>query len=149
VPVEPLSSSQILAFRRKHGSLIPDLRRHLESKIDEALEIENEVLRFRMLDRIRDELDDRIVEAEIYLRELPTRAVARSSILKFLKFIPGLKDPIEVGQDLAQNAMTNPDFESEPLAYLAFARADFFPSRHFQPNQDGRVLLVEALSGTR
>ncbi|SCL70708.1 hypothetical protein GA0070606_5486 [Micromonospora citrea] len=147
VPTTPLDVNQIVAFRRRHGDLLPNLRRHLESKIDEALTVEDEVLRFRLLDRIRDELEDRIAEAEAYLRELPLKSVSRSSILKLLKFVPFLKDPIEAGQDAAESFRSNPNFESEPLAYLAFARATFASARRFTPKQEGDVPFVEAISG--
>ncbi|MCX4387299.1 DUF6236 family protein [Micromonospora peucetia] len=146
VPAEPLPIEQILAFRRRHGSLLPNLRRHLESKIDEALAIDNEVLRFRLLDRLRDELEDQITEAETYLRELSLNKISRSSLLKLLKVIPVLKDSIEAGQDLAENARTNPNFDAEPLAYLAFARTMFAPARHFAPSHPERFPLVEAVS---
>lgn len=146
-PAEPLPIDQVLAFRRKHGSLLPDLRRHLESRIDEALAIDDEVLRFRLLDRVRDELEDQIAEAEAHLRELPLKAVSRSSLLKILKFIPGLKDPIENLQDLAGSARSNPNFSVEPLAYLAFARTTFAPAPRFKPSPTEGIPLVEAVSG--
>lgn len=147
VPTTPLDVKHIVAFRKRHGDLLPNLRRHLESKIDEALTVEDEVLRFRLLDRIRDELEDQIAEAEAYLRELPLKSVSRSSILKMLKFVPFLKDPIEAGQDVAESLRSNPNFESEPLAYLAFARATFAPARRFTPKQVEDISLVEAISG--
>ncbi|MEU5950371.1 hypothetical protein ABZ793_33175 [Micromonospora sp. NPDC047465] len=147
VPTAPLAVNHIVDFRKRHGDLLPNLRRHLESKIDEALTVEDEVLRFRLLDRIRDELEDQIAEAEAYLRELPLKSVSRSSILKVLKFVPFLKDPIEAGQDIAESFRSNPNFESEPLAYLAFARATFAPARRFTLNQEEDISLVEAISG--
>jgi hypothetical protein len=146
VPNTPLAVDQVVAFRKRHGDLLPDLRRHLEAKIDEALAIEDEVLRFRLLDRIRDELEDRISEAETYLRELPLKAVSRSSLLKVLKFVPFLKDPVEAGQDSLESLRTNPDFETEPLAYLAFARSAFATARRFTPRQTGDLALIEAIS---
>lgn len=146
VPTEPVAVDQLVAFRKRHGGLLPDLRRHLESKIDEALAIDDEVLRFRLLDRIRDELEDQVAEAETYLRELPLKAVSRSSLLKILKFIPLLKDPIEAGQDFAEGSRTNPGFESQPLAYLAFARTTFAPARRFRPNLTDGLSLIEAVS---
>jgi len=149
VPAEPLPVDQVLAFRRKHGGLLPNLRRHLESKIDEALAIDDDVLRFRLLDRVRDELEDQIAEAEAYLREFPLKAVSRSSLLKILKFVPILKDPIETGQDLAESARGNPNFNAEPLAYLAFARATFAPASRFKPNPADGIPLIETVSRMR
>lgn len=149
VPTEALPVEQVLAFRRKHGSLLPNLRRHLESKIDDALTIDDEVLRFRLLDRLRDELEDQIAEAEAYLRELPLKAVSRSSLLKILKFVPVLKDSIEAGQEFAESARTNPNFNAEPLAYLAFARATFVPAGRFKPNPAEGIPLIQAVSGIR
>ncbi|MEU1605205.1 hypothetical protein [Micromonospora matsumotoense] len=146
VPTTPLAVDQVVAFRRKHGNLLPNLRRHLEAKIDEALAIEDEVLRFRLLERITDELEDQISEAETYLRELPLKSVARSSLLKVLKFVPFLKDPIEAGQDTLESLRTNPNFETEPLAYLAFARNAFATARRFTPCQNGDLSLIEAIS---
>ncbi|WP_203711427.1 DUF6236 family protein [Asanoa siamensis] len=146
VPTEPLPASKIFEFRRKHGSLLPDLRRHLESKIDEALAIEDEILRFRLLDRVRDQLEDQVSEAETYLRELSLKRISRSSILKILTFVPFLKDPIEAGQDLAESARTNPAFDAEPLAYLAFARTAFAPGQRLVADDSARATLVEALA---
>jgi hypothetical protein len=95
---------------------------------------------------MRDELEYQISEAEAYLRELPLKSVSRSSLLKVLKFVPLLKDPIEAGQDALESLRTNPDFETEPLAYLAFARNAFATARRFTPLRAGDLSLIEAIS---
>lgn len=149
VPTTPLTAAQLSEFRRRHGDRLPALRRYLETKVDEALAIDDEILRFRMLDRIGEEVEERVVEAEAYLEEAGLRRISRSSFVRAFKFVPFLKDPIESAQDLAENMMTKPDFESEPLAYLAFARAAFVPTRLYRPQPARGVPLTEAMSDQR
>lgn len=150
VPDEVVPVDKLVKFRRKHGNLLPGLRRYIESKIDESSAIADPILRFRFMDRIEDELLQRSEEAEAYLNEQGFERVSRSSLLRVLKFIPGLKDPIENTQDIAENLRTSQGFEAEPLAYLAFARVAFGP-----PTQTYRVdpatgtPLVEAFAESR
>lgn len=142
VPEEPLPTNDILRFRRKHGGALPELRRFLESKIDEAMSIPDPVFRARFMDRIDDEVHQRTEEAIRYLHESGIRRISKSSILRVFKFIPGLKDPIETAQDLAQNLRRDAALEAAPLAYLAFARATFAPEQKYRVDpMTGRPLL--------
>ena len=125
VPDTTIPVSKLIEFRKKHGNLLPAFRRYLESKIDESLMIPDPILRSRFMDHIEDELLERTQEAEVYLQELGLQRISRSSVLRILKFIPVLKDPIETAQDLADNLRTSQGLESEPLAYLAFAHVTF------------------------
>ncbi len=127
VPETTVPVSKLIEFRNKHGDLLPAFRRYLESKIDESLMIPDPILRSRFMDRIEDELLERSQEAEVYLQELGLERISRSSLLRILKFIPVLKDPIETAQDLAESLRTSQGLEAEPLAYLAFAHVTFTP----------------------
>jgi hypothetical protein len=140
VPVE-----KIVEFRRKHGNLLPKFRRDFESKIDESLMIPDPVLRSRFMDRIEDEMLERSEEGETYLQELGLRHIGRSSLLRVLKLVPGLKNPIETTQDLAKNLQTSQDLETEPLAYLAFARAIFAPVQNYRVDPSTGMPLIEAM----
>lgn len=145
VPDEIAPVHELVDFRRRYGNLLPTLRRYIEGKIDESMSIEDPILRFRFMDRIEDELLQRSEEAEAYLNEQGFRHVSRSSLLRVLKFIPGLKDPIENAQDLAENLQTSQSLTAEPLAYLAFARAAFGPQEQsYRVNPITGRPLVEA-----
>jgi hypothetical protein len=147
VPDQVVPVHELVDFRRRHGNLLPVLRRYIESKIDESMAIEDPVLRFRFMDRIEDELLQRSEEAEAYLNEQGFERISRSSLLRVLKFIPGLKDPIENAQDLAENLQTSQDFEAEPLAYLAFARVAFGPpAQAYRVDPGTGMPLVEAFA---
>jgi hypothetical protein len=129
VPGEPIPIDEIVRFRRRHGSLLPALRRFLEARIDDALGIDDLVMRRRTLDRLHEEVEERVEQAEQYLKELPLKRVGRSSLLKLMKVIP----LVEGIQDSAESMRSHPDFEREPLAYLAFARAQFSPAPVYEP----------------
>jgi hypothetical protein len=147
VPNQVVPISKIVEFRRKHGNLLPAFRRYLESKIDESMSIADSDLRFRFLDRIEDELLQRCEEAEIYLREQGIERISRSSLLRVLKYIPVVKDLIETTQDLAENLRTSQGFEAEPLAYLAFARAQFVaPTQTYRVDPSTGIPLIEAIN---
>ena len=146
VPETAVPPEELVRFRRTHGNLLPALRRYLESRIDESFKIPDPVLRFRFVDRIEDELLQRSKEAEAYLQELGLRRIGKSSLLRVLKFIPLLKDPIETAQDLAENLRTSRGIEAEPLAYLAFARATFAPQQTYRVNPSTGMPLIEAMS---
>ena len=118
VPDTTVPVNKIIEFRKRHGSLLPAFRRYLESKIDESLMISDPILRSRFMDRIEDELLERTQEAEAYLQELGLERISRSSLLRILKLIPILKDPIETAQDLAMFATTQKAASSRlPLRY--------------------------------
>jgi hypothetical protein len=147
VPDTTVPVDKLVEFRRKHGSLLPAFRRYLESKIDESLMIPDTILRSRFMDRIEDELLQRSEQAEAYLRELGLERINRSSLLRVLKFVPGLKDPIENVQDLAENLRTSQGLEAESLAYLAFARVTFTPStQRYRVDPTTGVPLMEAFA---
>jgi hypothetical protein len=137
VPAEPIPIDEIVRFRRRHGALLPALRRFLEAKVDDALAIDDLVMRQRMLDRLHEEVEERAGQAEQYLRELPLKRVGRSSLLKLMKVVP----LVEGIQDSAESLRSHPEFEREPLAYLAFARAQFSPAPVYQPAPAGIPLV--------
>jgi hypothetical protein len=146
VPEGQLPVEEILRFRRKHGGALPELRRFLEAKIDEAMSIPDPVFRARFMDRIDDEVNQRTEEAVRYLRSSGVRRISQSSLLRVLKFIPGLKDPIETAQELAQNLRRDAALETAPLAYLAFARATFAREQEYRVDpMTGRPLLESIL----
>jgi uncharacterized protein DUF6236 len=145
VPETAVPLRKIVKFRKKHGDLLPTFRRYLESKIDEALMISDPTLRFRFLNRIEDELEQRCEEAKAYLSELGLKRVGQSSLLRVLKFVPGLKDTIETAQDLAENMRTSQALEAEPLAYLAFAHATFAPTQDYRVDPMTGIPLIAAM----
>jgi hypothetical protein len=150
VPDEVVPIHELAEFRRRHGDLLPGLRRYIESKIDESIAITDPILRSRFMDRIEDEILQRSEEAEAYLNEQGFERVSRSSLLRVLKFIPGLKDPIENAQDIAENLRTSQGFEAEPLAYLAFARVAFgSPTQTYRVDPATGVPLIEAFAEPR
>jgi len=147
VPETTVPVRRLAEFRRRHGDLLPAFRRYLESKIDESLMIQDPVLRFRFMDRIEDELLQRCEEAEAYLQELGLERISRSSLLRVLKFIPGLKGPIDTAQDLAENLRTSQGLDAEPLAYLAFAHVTFTPPvQTYRVDPTTGIPLIEAFS---
>ena len=142
VPEHGLPIEDVLRFRRKHGGALPELRRFLETKIDEAISITDPVFRARFMDRIEDEVDQRTEEAVGYLNDSGIRRISQSTLLRVCKFIPGLKDPIETAQDLAQNLRRDAALEAAPLAYLAFAHATFAREQTYRLDpRTGRPLL--------
>ena len=125
VPDGPVPVDDILRFRRKHGRLLPQLRLDLEARLDEALQIVDPDLQVRHIDRLIDEGRQRIDEARAYLRESGLRYLKDSTLVRIFKFIPGVGGPVGAAQEIAGGMVTHPDFESEPLAYLAFANERF------------------------
>lgn len=71
--------------------------------------------------------------------------MSRSPLLRVLKFVPLLKDPAGSVQDLAQDLQTAPGFETQPLAYLAFARTIFEPIRDYRVDPLTGIPLVETM----
>jgi hypothetical protein len=146
VPEGRLSVDDILRFRQRHGEALPELRRFLEAKIDEAISIPDPVFRARFIDRLDDEVNQRTEEAVEYLRASGIRRVSQSTLLRVFKFIPGLRDPIETAQDLAQNLRRDATLEATPIAYLAFARATFAREQEYRVDpMTGRPLLESVL----
>jgi len=121
VPAEPIPTEALVAFRRRHGDLLPQLRRHVEARIDEILSIDDPVMQQRLYDRIVDEFGQRLTQAAAYLRETGVRKVKKSTMLRILKAVPLLSNPVGALQDIADSMISNPEFETQPLAYLAFA----------------------------
>ena len=124
VPEDSLIVDDILSFRRRHHDALPRFRRYLEARVDEALQYGDPVLHFRALDRIAEEIEELTAQVEAYLRESGIRRIRRSGLLRILKVVPGLSGPIEAAQETAAVLATAPDVTGEPLAYLAFARAE-------------------------
>lgn len=98
------------------------------------------------MDRIEDEVNQRTEEAVGHLRASGIRRISQSTLLRVFKFIPGLKDPIETAQDLAQNLRRDAALEAAPLAYLAFAHATFAREQEYRVDpMTGRPLLESVL----
>jgi len=149
VPDEPLPSETILRFRERHGSLLPDLRRHIEERVDSLARESDEDFRFRTLERIVEEVNDQVTAAETYLREAGLRRVSRSSFLRVCKFIPAVGRYAGDARELAESLQSNADFTSKPLAYLAFARATFRPIEAYRVDPWTGVPLVEAMGAVQ
>jgi hypothetical protein len=145
VPESAVPPERIARFRKTHGHRLPEFRRYLETKIDESLIIPDPVLRARFMERIEDEVAERTNDAAAYLRELGLQRIGRSSLLRVLKFIPGVEGPIGTAQELAENLRTDHGIESHPLAYLAFARAAFAPSQNYRIDPLTGMPLIEAI----
>ncbi|MCY1139576.1 DUF6236 family protein [Actinoplanes sp. Pm04-4] len=146
VPAEPLPVEKIVKFRRQRGDLLPRLRRHIEDRVEEIYAIEDRLLKFRKLDRIREELEEQVQRAERYLGEIGCERVSRSPLIKLLKFIPGLKDPIEVGQDVAESLRKHGDVTAHTLAYLAFARVELLGEQRFTSAHERGLPLIDAIA---
>ena len=116
--------------------------------MDEVLVLDPD-LRARRLDRLEAELEDRIVEAEAYLREEGVRRLGRSSLLKVFKFLPLLKDTVEASQDFALSLSNTPEFEAKPLAYLAFANLTFVRSETYEVDPFTGMPLGAAISADK
>ena len=63
-----------------------------------------------------------------------------------MKFVPFLKDPIEAAQDLAESRRAHAQFTAEPLAYLAFARAELLPAQRYRNAHERGLPLLEAIA---
>ena len=145
VPETTISPEKIMQFRKAHGHHLPEFRRYLESRIDESLMISEPVLRARFMERIEDEVEERTAEATAYLKEQGLQRISKSSLLRVLKFIPGMGSPIGTALDLAESLRTSQDIEARPLAYLAFARAVFAPVQNYRIDPLTGMPLIEAI----
>jgi hypothetical protein len=63
VPDETPTPEQLEQFKRKYGRRLPRLRRHIEALIDTQLVSEDEVLVFRAVDRLADQIEELAGEA--------------------------------------------------------------------------------------
>lgn len=127
IPDELVPVEAIVEFRRKHEFLLPQLRVFLEDHLAMAFSIPDEGIRIRTVDRIVDEARFRIEEAKAYMQEAGFRRIKNSTVLKLLKVVPVIGDPIGKAQEISDAMLRQPQFESEPLAYLAFASETFTP----------------------
>jgi hypothetical protein len=93
-------------------------------------------MRQRHLDRMGDELQQRVEEAERYMHETLRRRVARSPLLTWAKFIPMIGRGAEAAREVADTGLMQGDFRVEPLAYLAFASTEFGPTRQLPARID-------------
>jgi len=128
VPPGPVPVGRIVAFRAKYGDLLPRLRRRLEEEVDGTAAIEDPAMQQRHIDRLADELLERTKQAEAYLSETFQRRITGSRVLRWAKFFPGLGRAADATRDVADSLVTQADFRAEPLAYLAFAHAEFGPT---------------------
>jgi Family of unknown function (DUF6236) len=127
IPDEPVPVEAIVKFRHRHASLLPELRAYLEDRLTMAFAIPDEGIRIRAVDSIVDEAQARIEQAKAYMAEAGLRRIKDSKLLAVMKVLPGVGDPIGKVQDISGALLTQPGFESEPLAYLAFASEAFVP----------------------
>lgn len=148
VPADPLPLQQVVDFRRRHGDLLPQLRQYLEDAVDQIVMIDDPVMRQRRLDRLVEEAEQRVRQAEAYLREAGVRRIARSHLLRWLKLVPAIAGPAGGIQDIAAGSLKQGDFLREPLAYLAFARTEFDTTERYQVDPMTGVPLVEAMAAT-
>lgn len=145
VPEESMSIDALLQFRMKHGSLLPRFRRYLEAQVDELNAQTDLGAGQRRIDRLAEEVDERVEQVSAYLAESGVRRVGRSSLLRWLRFIPGASTPIRNAQDLAEANLQQSHLREEPLAYLAFARKAFQPERMFPFDVHTGLPLIEAV----
>jgi hypothetical protein len=140
VPGLPPTPKQLERFRRRHGARLPSMRRHVESLIDEMGD--EEVRRFRQVDRFTEEIDELVGEAERYLGEAGLRQIRRTQLLQVLKFAPGLSAPVGATLDTAASLETASDFAQEPLAYLAFARVELRLDARYRGRAESEPLVA-------
>lgn len=145
IPDGSIDIDKIIRFRRKHAELLPQLRRYLEGKLEEALLAPDDEIQMRRVDRIVDEARERVEQARAYLEEAGFRRVRKSSLVQILKFVPLFGGSVGVGQQLAKMQEKHSEFESEPLAYLAFASERFASRPRYGPSAIGQVSLVEMI----
>jgi hypothetical protein len=139
VPTDPVPVERIVRFRERYGDLLPQLRRQLEREVDAAAGIQDPTMRQRHLDRIGDELEERVEQARRYLRETLQRRIVNSPLLRWAKFIPGIGKGAEAAREIAETGVTQGNFRVEPLAYLAFANAEFGPQPRVPPRIDPKT----------
>lgn len=149
VPAEPMGIADLLRFRARHGELLPQLRLNLEAQFDEALQVDDEDIRQRRIDRIVEEADHVAAEAQRYMAEAGFRRIERSSFLRLLKFVPLLSGPVDALQGWAAAHQTVGDFESKPLAYIGFARTELRLVTRFEIDPWTGVPLVTAMTDAR
>lgn len=147
VPEHPMNVEDIVRFRRRHGDLLPRFRRDMERRVQHLADIEDPVRRRRAMDVLEDEVQERVEQVSAYISESPVRRVIRSPLVSLLKLVPGLKDPIEVGQGLLTGEHPHDADMREPLAYLAFANADFAPVQRYEIDPASGRSLLSAMSG--
>lgn len=148
VPERPMNVEDIVRFRRRHGDLLPRFRRDMERRVQHLADIDDPVRRLWAMDELEDEVRERIEEMRAYLSESGVRRVIRSPLVSFFKFVPGFKDPIEVGQGLLTGNQPNDAVVSEPLAYLAFANAAFAPVQRYDIDPFTGRPLLSAITGS-
>lgn len=148
IPDEPVPVEAIVEFRRKHEFLLPQLRAFLEDHLAMGFGIPDEDIRVRTVDRIVDEARYRIEQAKAYMQEAGFRRIKNSTVLKLLKVVPGIGDPIGKVLEISDAMLRQPDFESEPLAYLAFASETFTPEPGYVVDLDERRPLAQIVEET-
>ena len=104
VPGDPPTPEQLERFRRRHGARLPSLRRHMESLIDAMSD--EEVRRFRQVDRFTEEIEDLVGDAERYLSEAGLRQIRRMPLLRVLKFAPVVSAPVGATLETAASLET-------------------------------------------
>jgi hypothetical protein len=143
VPRTPVSPETIALFRRRHNDLLPAFRRRIESLLDQAASESNENRRYRIIDLAQQEAEDTLERVTAYLEEGGMRRIARSSLIKALRFIPGAAAPLRNLQDLAGATLTEPQLHRHPLAYLAFASVELGPMAY--ADSPGQLSLADAM----
>jgi hypothetical protein len=86
-----------------------------------------------------------IERVEAYLAEGGMRRLARSNLLRAVRFAPAaLGAPVGNAQDMAENMLDHPHFEQQPLAYLAFASHEFARTATYQ-SAPGQLSLADSM----
>ncbi len=99
------------------------------------------MLAFRDIDRLGDEIDDLVAQAESYLKESGLRRIRRSPLTRMLKAVPLLTGPVGAAQDLAESLETSAHVAANPLAYFAFAQVELKLDERYHAQPESVALL--------
>jgi plasmid stabilization system protein ParE len=151
VPDGPVDLDDIVRFRRRHGDLLPGFRRDMEDRFQRLADLDDPVQAQREVDRLEDDVWDLVDELDTYLSEARFHAVVRSPLVSVFKLLlpAGAGEAIGIGQEVLAPGRRYADFESDPLAYLAFANAAFAPVQKYAIDPLTGIPLVSAVSHPR
>lgn len=146
VPESPVNVDAIVRFRHRHGDLLPRFRREMEDRFQRLADLDDPARRQREMDRLEDDVHERVAEVSAYLSEARVGRVVKSSLVSLFKLLPVVKDEVAVAQEIYANSQRHADFERDPLAYLAFANAAFAPVQKYTIDPYTGRPLVSAVS---
>ncbi|MDQ0078276.1 hypothetical protein [Arthrobacter oryzae] len=145
VPAEPLDVDAILQFRRRHKDLLPQFRRDMEKRLGDMSNLDPVALR-REQDLLEGEAQQLSGQVEAYLHEVGVQRLIRGPIVALLSLIPVI-GPLVAGGIKAGTEPRHAGLIREPLAYLAFAKAEFAPVLDYRVDPQTGPPLLGALSG--